>query len=109
VRCLAMGKGVDLAEPHDMVDFVKYIKENYAESEPTIWLGATDRETEGEWDWVSGGHVPAATWTPWPNNQPSGDGNCMEIHWWPHTDFTLTDWHCYKQGHFACEFNEEAK
>merc|ERR1739842_80295 len=61
VRCLAMGKGVDLAEPHDMVDFVKYIKENYAESEPTIWLGATDRETEGEWDWVSGGHVPAAT------------------------------------------------
>ena len=101
-----MGKGVDLAEPHDMVDFVKYIAENYAESKSTIWLGATDREVEQEWMWVSGGHVPDAMWKPWPNNQPSGDGNCMEIHWWPHTDFTLDDWHCYKQGHFACEFNE---
>ncbi|CAL4226775.1 unnamed protein product, partial [Meganyctiphanes norvegica] len=78
--CLRMG-GV-LAQPQDMVDFVNYISESYPNSSnSTIWLGATDREVEQEWHWLSGEPVPPAMWKPWPQNQPSGDGNCMEIHW----------------------------
>jgi len=102
-RCLSMGG--DLAQPQDMVDFVEYIKESYANSKSTIWLGATDREVEQDWNWVSGDPVPPAMWEPWPHNQPSGDGNCMEIHWWPKTGFYMNDWFCHNKGHFACEFN----
>merc|ERR1712243_349286 len=102
-KCLNMG--ADLAMPHDMVDFVNYIKENYANSKSTIWLGATDREVEQEWKWVTGEPVPAEMWKPWPHNQPSGDGNCMEIHYWPHTDFYMNDWYCHKKGYYACEFD----
>jgi len=102
-RCLSMGG--DLAQPHNMVEFVQYIEESYPESKSTIWLGATDREVEQEWYWLSGEPVPPAMWKPWPANQPSGDGNCMEIHWWPHTGFYMNDWHCHNKGYFACEFN----
>jgi len=102
-RCLSMGG--DLAQPDNMVEFVQYIEESYPESKSTIWLGATDREVEQEWYWVSGEPVPPAMWKPWPANQPSGDGNCMEIHWWPHTGFYMNDWHCHNKGYFACEFN----
>merc|ERR1719320_454458 len=106
-KCLDMGG--DLAMPHDMVDFVAYIKEIYPNSKSTIWLGATDMEVEQEWKWVSGESVPAEMWKPWPHNQPSGDGNCMEIHYWPNTDFYMNDWHCNKQGHYACEFDMSGK
>merc|ERR1712055_737329 len=102
-KCLDMG--ADLAQPQDMVDFVEYIKESYNNSKSTIWLGATDREVEQDWYWVSGEPVPPAMWEPWPHNQPSGDGNCMEIHWWPKTGFYMNDWHCHNKGHFACEFS----
>jgi len=102
-KCLDMG--ADLAMPHDMVDFVAYIKESYPDSKSTIWLGATDREVEQEWKWVSGEPVPAEMWKPWPDNQPSGDGNCMEVHYWPRTDFYMNDWHCNRKGHYACEYD----
>jgi len=96
--------GGDLAQPQDMVDFVEYIKESYPNSKSTIWLGATDREIEQEWYWVSGDPVPPAIWKPWPDNQPSGDGNCMEIHFRQRNGFYLNDWYCHNKGHFACEF-----
>ncbi|CAL4141770.1 unnamed protein product, partial [Meganyctiphanes norvegica] len=102
-RCISMGS--DLAQPQNMVDFVAYIEESYPESKSTIWLGATDKDVEQEWYWVSGEPVPPAMWKPWPANQPSGDGNCMEVHWWPHTGFYMNDWHCHNKGHFACEFD----
>merc|ERR1711962_1485292 len=106
-KCLDMG--ADLAMPHDMVDFVAYIKESYPDSKSTIWLGATDREVEQEWKWVSGEPVPAEMWEGWPDNQPSGDGNCMEIHYWPRTGFYMNDWWCNKKGHYACEFDMSSK
>merc|ERR1711970_1666928 len=105
-RCQSMGG--DLAQPQNMVDFVEYIKESYPNSKPTtVWLGATDREVEQDWYWVSGEPVPPAMWEPWPHNQPSGDGDCMEIHYWPRTGFYMNDWHCYKKGYFACEYNND--
>jgi len=103
--------GSDLAQPQDMVDFVKYIKENYSESKSiaTIWLGATDRAVEQEWRWVSGEPVPSAMWKGWPDNQPSGDGNCMEIHYLPRNDFYMNDWYCARKGLYACEFDLGSK
>lgn len=102
-RCIDMGS--DLAEPKDMVDFVEYIKESYNNSRNTIWLGATDKAAEGEWFWLSGEPVPPAMWKGWPGKQPSGDGNCMEIHWRQKDGFYMNDWYCRNKGYYACEID----
>ncbi|XP_068583445.1 uncharacterized protein [Cebidichthys violaceus] len=45
-----------------------------------VWIGLTDRETEGRWKWVDGTLLTKSFWTPSePNGYPARDEDCAEI------------------------------
>jgi len=95
--------GGSLAEPENMADFITQIEDDYSHMKYDIWLGATDRIESDVWKWVSGGSVPDVLWPAWPGNQPSGDGNCMQIHYHGYSGFFLNDYYCHVKGYFVCE------
>ncbi|CAL4082452.1 unnamed protein product, partial [Meganyctiphanes norvegica] len=95
--------GGSLAEPANMDDFIAHIESSYSHMKYDIWLGATDRSVEQSWKWLSGGSVPSSLWPAWPGNQPSGDGDCMQIHYHGYSGFFLNDYWCHVKGYFVCE------
>ncbi|XP_055006255.1 asialoglycoprotein receptor 2-like [Boleophthalmus pectinirostris] len=63
-----------------------------------VWIGLTDRETEGVWKWVNGEAVNTTHWRP---NQPDnwGEEDCGEISF----DKLWNDRDCSEKKHFVCE------
>jgi len=53
-----------------------FVYERVAEDEKNIWLGATDRNVEGKWEWVTGETWDYENWGSQPITQPdnAGDG-----------------------------------
>ncbi|KAJ0060527.1 hypothetical protein NL108_015021 [Boleophthalmus pectinirostris] len=64
----------------------------------SVWIGLTDRETEGVWKWVNGEAVNTTHWRP---NQPDnwGEEDCGEISF----DKLWNDRDCSEKKHFVCE------
>ncbi|KAL7405007.1 hypothetical protein ABVT39_022273 [Epinephelus coioides] len=68
-----------------------------------LWIGLTDRETEGTWKWVDGTPLTTSYWTYHePNGAPDRDEDCAEI-----KDFYLINsWNdepCDAQKFWICE------
>ncbi|KAM7009667.1 LOW QUALITY PROTEIN: uncharacterized protein LKV04_001603 [Tautogolabrus adspersus] len=78
-------------------------QENFARRfKQYLWIGLTDRETEGTWKWVDGTPLTTSFWAPSePNNSGNRNEDCgemkhdMENNW--------NDEHCDTQRLWICE------
>merc|ERR1712115_318448 len=64
----------------------------------SIWVGGTYDPTNQTWMWVDGSPL---TFTGWPDDEPSGDGNCMLTNWGG--DGEWNDRPCNQRG-FSAKF-----
>ena len=64
-----------------------------------IWIGGSDKEEEGVWNWVDCTSFRNATFTAWAHHQPSSgkDQHCLEL--W---SSSWNDNVCHKQNNFVC-------
>uniref|UniRef100_A0A4W6FVZ5 C-type lectin domain-containing protein n=1 Tax=Lates calcarifer TaxID=8187 RepID=A0A4W6FVZ5_LATCA len=68
-----------------------------------IWIGLTDRETEGTWKWVDGTPLTTSYWaTGEPNSYQGRDEDCGEIRFYG-SENSWNDASCTSQKYWICE------
>ncbi|XP_028282423.1 CD209 antigen-like protein E [Parambassis ranga] len=68
-----------------------------------VWIGLTDKETEGVWKWVDGTQLSISFWIPGePNNFEGKDEDCGEIRYYDQED-SWNDAPCDMQINWICE------
>ena len=87
---------------------LNFLKTSIPEGRPNAMLGATDREEEGNWVYLtSGDPVSFTQWYTGYGNMGSRGGtyNCMYLIW--NQDEGMHDWQCYRSTvmRFVCERN----
>jgi len=72
-----------------------------------IWIGGSDRYSEGRWKWVTGKSIDVndAKWAPGEPNNNDADGgqNCLQANW---VEDQWDDVHCNEKKDFACEYRQ---
>ncbi|KAA3623922.1 MAG: HYR domain-containing protein, partial [Bacteroidetes bacterium] len=69
-----------------------------------IWIGHTDRDSEGNWEWVTGEPVIYTNWAPGEPNNYGGNEDWAVINW-SGTNPDWNDWLPYATALFAIEFD----
>ncbi len=69
-----------------------------------IWIGHTDRDQEGTWEWVTGEPVVYTNWAPGEPNNYGGSEDWAVINW-SGTNPDWNDWLPYATALFAIEFD----
>uniref|UniRef100_A0A3B4U2E1 C-type lectin domain-containing protein n=1 Tax=Seriola dumerili TaxID=41447 RepID=A0A3B4U2E1_SERDU len=75
--CLQKGADLMIINSKEEQDFTRQLKD-------FMWIGLTDRETEGTWKWVDGTPMTTSYWaSDEPNNSGPGniEENCGEMRW----------------------------
>uniref|UniRef100_A0A8C4HRJ7 C-type lectin domain-containing protein n=1 Tax=Dicentrarchus labrax TaxID=13489 RepID=A0A8C4HRJ7_DICLA len=68
-----------------------------------VWIGLTDRETEGKWKWVDGTQLTTSYWGPnEPNSHKGTDEDCGEIKFYDDEN-SWNDKPCESQNIWICE------
>ncbi|XP_070782160.1 CD209 antigen-like [Enoplosus armatus] len=100
--CLQRGADLIIIDSEEEQEFTKRFQR-------LVWIGLTDRETEGTWKWVDGTPLTTRYWAPSePNGAPRRDEDCAEI-----KAFNLKNsWNdelCYVQKFWICEKTSASK
>jgi serine/threonine-protein kinase len=66
---------------------------------PTVWIGATDREQEGRFAWITGDPFTLSAFAPGEPDDPDGTSDCLVLG----RDHVLHDRHCNDPNAFLCE------
>nr|XP_027211117.1 type-2 ice-structuring protein-like [Penaeus vannamei] len=97
-ECQAMGG--DLAVPSDVEALDDYV---FTKTKgPGVWIGGTDQDNEGVWNYLNGDAIKAQDWS---GNQPDNYGggeDCLEIR--SYFDPPVNDYVCSRSQRFVCEF-----
>jgi hypothetical protein len=89
-----------------------FVYDRVAEDEKSIWLGGTDRNVEGKWEWITGETWDYENWARHPIAQPdnSRDGQDYLAFWsiqsskWDDAGLPVEN----KQFPFICEWNDSS-
>ncbi|CAL4078920.1 unnamed protein product, partial [Meganyctiphanes norvegica] len=95
-RKTCLSEGSDLAQPSDLDALWRYLNQNGMPGD--YWMGGTDAIREGEWQWLNGELIRG----PWHNNQPQGDGDCLDLLATKEQP-VLNDYICHNAQSFICQ------
>lgn len=69
-----------------------------------MWIGATDRDVEGQWKWITNEPYTYTNWAPGePNN--AGDGEDWAVINWGGTNPSWNDWYFTASAFYTVEFD----
>ncbi|MCR5203456.1 MAG: CHAP domain-containing protein [Lachnospiraceae bacterium] len=73
-----------------------------------IWLGATDRDSEGTWKWISGEQFSYTNWDEvmGRDNYTGNDEGCENYLYQEGSNGTWNDYHGYGRIYFVCEIDK---
>ncbi|XP_029292672.1 CD209 antigen-like [Cottoperca gobio] len=98
--CLQRGADLVIINSKEEQDYITSLRQH-------VWIGLTDRDTEGTWKWVDGTQLTKSYWAP---NEPNGhqirDEDCAEIinH---HSENNWNDDICHNKKLWICEENSQ--
>ncbi|XP_037774037.1 perlucin-like [Penaeus monodon] len=95
-RTFCQGMRGDLASPNSVYVLLAYVHD--VSDEYAFWLGATDQQAEGVWQWLDGRPI-----TDWGRGQPdnaNGEEHCIHLG----NKYVLNDNECTKLRRFVCEY-----
>ncbi|KAM7393959.1 hypothetical protein PAMP_020792 [Pampus punctatissimus] len=94
--CLQRGTDLVIINSKEEQEFVNQVKKQ-------MWIGLTDRETEGTWKWVDGSPVITSYWGyNEPNSHQGTDEDCGEIKLM-NQENKWNDKPCESKNHWICE------
>jgi len=98
--CQAM-QGTLLTIP--TMEVQQYLRERFGSTSKSkrVWIGASDRNREGNWEWVTGERFG---FTNWYRNQPSAkrDEDCLVFNYY--SKGAWADYDCSWQMPFICQY-----
>ncbi|XP_063614171.1 uncharacterized protein LOC134787342 isoform X2 [Penaeus indicus] len=100
-RAFCLGLGGDLASPADVPALRDYVIDKGQTL--AVWLGASDRDIEGDWQWFDGSPIKAEDWYWNAPNNGFGLEHCMVLR--PDFDPPLNDAECDRPKKFVCEYD----
>ncbi|XP_042865814.1 type-2 ice-structuring protein-like isoform X2 [Penaeus japonicus] len=100
-RAVCLGLGGDLASPADVPALKDYIIDRGQTL--AVWLGASDQDDEGAWQWFDGSPIKAEDWYWNAPNNGFGKEHCLVLR--PDFDPPLNDAECDRQKKFVCEYD----
>ncbi|XP_069122564.1 perlucin-like [Argopecten irradians] len=82
-------------------NFLKTLISSY-QSHKNYWLGGSDANAEGVWQWMQNNHP--INYTNWGHGQPNNlhGKNCLVLHYNP-PDFNWKAFDCMKYHNYICE------
>ncbi|MFN0728956.1 HYR domain-containing protein [Polaribacter gochangensis] len=69
-----------------------------------IWIGHTDRDTEGQWKWITNEPVSYTNWAPGEPNNAGGNEDWAVINWSGNNP-DWNDWYFNSTAYYAIEFD----
>uniref|UniRef100_A0AAR2KPL0 C-type lectin domain-containing protein n=1 Tax=Pygocentrus nattereri TaxID=42514 RepID=A0AAR2KPL0_PYGNA len=89
--------GADLVTIHNKEeqDFIEMLRRGQK-----VWIGLTDRETEGIWKWVDGSGLTTRFWG---HGDPTGYGDCVVTGHWSDPVNNWADYTCNYQFVWMCK------
>ncbi|XP_037776792.1 uncharacterized protein LOC119573760 [Penaeus monodon] len=100
-RAFCLGLGGDLASPADVLGLRDYVIDKGQTL--AVWVGASDRDIEGSWQWFDGSPIKAEDWYWNAPNNGFGLEHCMVLR--PDFDPPLNDAECDRLKKFVCEYD----
>ncbi|KAK6324625.1 hypothetical protein J4Q44_G00039670, partial [Coregonus suidteri] len=96
--CLKRGADLVIINSKEEQEFICNLKKR-------VWIGLTDRETEGTWKWVDGTTLTTEYWyDKQPDNAgPTGDEDCAEIYKYWRPLKAWNDISCDSKLNWICE------
>ncbi|XP_033985758.1 C-type lectin domain family 4 member F-like [Trematomus bernacchii] len=92
--CQQRGADLMIIDSQEEQDFTRQYKNR-------IWIGLTDRDTEGEWKWVDGTQLTTRFWhSGEPNNYQNKNEDCVNIN---HYQNSWNDEVCENEYFWICE------
>ncbi|XP_051240100.1 CD209 antigen-like protein E [Dicentrarchus labrax] len=94
--CLQRGADLMIINNKEEQEFTRHFQR-------LVWIGLTDRETEGKWKWVDGTPLTTSYWaTNEPNSYKGRDEDCGEIKYYDDEN-SWNDQSCESQNIWICE------
>uniref|UniRef100_UPI0037E9BDA4 C-type lectin domain family 4 member E-like n=1 Tax=Semicossyphus pulcher TaxID=241346 RepID=UPI0037E9BDA4 len=95
--CLQRGADLVIINSKEEQEFMRQFKKH-------VWIGLTDRETEGVWEWVDGTPLTTSYWDAnEPNSHEGIDEDCGEIKLHYDDENNWNDVSCTVQNIWICE------
>ncbi|KAI4901595.1 hypothetical protein NFI96_032801, partial [Prochilodus magdalenae] len=99
-RQYCRGEGADLVIINSWKE-QEFISESFGGA--TAWIGLTDTDTEGVWEWVDGSALTTEFWSGGEPNNHGGDEDCAVTGFWRAPSKSVSSW-----ADYPCSYEELA-
>ncbi|XP_071543730.1 echinoidin-like [Panulirus ornatus] len=94
----------DLATPERVFALFSFLLDSGVPVTTRVWVGATDIQLEGKWEWLSGSPIHTSDWASGQPNNYDGAQDCLDFLMNEHPP--LNDDSCSSKYRFACQHKD---